>query len=52
VTPVSVVGLPGTVREGLEAVLSETGADDLMLTARSFDHPVRLRSFELAAGVL
>ena len=49
-TRVSVVGSPDTVREGLEALLSETGADELMLTAHIHDHAARLRSFELAAA--
>jgi luciferase family oxidoreductase group 1 len=51
-TRVSVVGLPGAVREGLSALLSETGADELMLTAHIYDHASRLRSFELAAAAL
>jgi luciferase family oxidoreductase group 1 len=49
---VSVVGSPGAVREGLSALLSETGADELMFTAHIYDHAARLRSFELAAGAL
>jgi len=51
-TRVSVVGPPGAVREGLSALLSETGADELMLTAHIYDHAARLRSFELAAVAL
>ena len=51
-TRVSVVGSPGAVREGLSGLLSETGADELMLTAHIFDHAARLRSFELAAVAL
>jgi luciferase family oxidoreductase group 1 len=50
-TRVSVVGTPQRVREGLEALLDETGADELILTAQVYDHPARLRSFELAAQV-
>jgi luciferase family oxidoreductase group 1 len=49
-TRVSVVGSPGAVRAGLAALLSETGADELMLAAHVYDHGARLRSFELAAG--
>src|SRR5437762_586994 len=44
-TRVSVVGSPAAVRAGLSALLSETGADELMLTAHLYDHPARLHSF-------
>lgn len=45
----SVVGDPSTVRQGLEGILAETAADELILTASTFDHAARLRSFEIAA---
>jgi luciferase family oxidoreductase group 1 len=45
----SVVGVPDTVRRGLEAFIVETHADELMLTAQIYDHAARLRSFEIAA---
>jgi len=32
--------------------LQHTGADELMLTAQIFDHAARLRSFEIAAGLM
>jgi luciferase family oxidoreductase group 1 len=44
----AVVGSPETVRRGLEAVLEETQADELMLTGQIYDHAARLRSFEIA----
>ncbi len=47
----SFVGSPETVREGLQHLVNQTGADELMLTAMIYDHQARLRSFELAAGV-
>ncbi len=47
----SFVGAPATVREGLQHLVEQTGADELMLTAMIHDHTARLRSFELAAGV-
>ncbi len=46
-TRVSVVGSPGTVRAGLETILAETGADEVIATAQIFDHAARLRSFEI-----
>jgi luciferase family oxidoreductase group 1 len=47
----SVVGSPEAVREGLDAFVAATGADELMVTAQIFDHQARLRSFELTAQV-
>jgi luciferase family oxidoreductase group 1 len=48
---VSAVGSPETVRNALEGLLAETGADEFIATAQIFDHTARLRSFELAAAV-
>jgi luciferase family oxidoreductase group 1 len=45
----AVIGSPSTVRAGLAAFARRTGADELMVTASTFDHQARLRSFELAA---
>ncbi|WP_110398973.1 LLM class flavin-dependent oxidoreductase [Sphaerotilus hippei] len=45
---VSVVGSPGTVRRGLQALVERTGADELILAAAMHDHHARLRSYELA----
>jgi alkanesulfonate monooxygenase SsuD/methylene tetrahydromethanopterin reductase-like flavin-dependent oxidoreductase (luciferase family) len=45
----SIVGSPETVRQGLDAFVAETGADELMVTAQIFDHQARLRSFEITA---
>ena len=50
-TRVSVVGSPEAVRAGLEAILAETGADELIVTAQIYDHAARLRSFEILAEV-
>jgi luciferase family oxidoreductase group 1 len=47
----AVVGSPDTVRQGLDAFVSRTGADELMVTAQVFDHQARLRSFEITAEV-
>ncbi|HEY0350494.1 MAG TPA: hypothetical protein VGC48_00130, partial [Gemmatimonadales bacterium] len=45
----SVVGPAETVRQGLEAFVAATGADELMVTSQIFDHAARLRSFEITA---
>ena len=45
----SIVGSPGTVRKGVDALVEETGADELIVVSDVFDHRARLRSFELIA---
>jgi luciferase family oxidoreductase group 1 len=47
----AVVGAPDTVGRGLSAIVEETGADELMITAQIYDHAARLRSFEIVAEV-
>jgi luciferase family oxidoreductase group 1 len=50
----SIVGSPDTVRAGIEALLDETGADELIVVSDVYHHAERLRSFELiaeAAGI-
>src|SRR4029079_3999555 len=46
----SIVGSPDTVRSGIDALISETGADELMVVSDVYDHTTRLRSFELIAS--
>lgn len=45
--PGLVVGSPGTVRQQLQAIADETGADELMITTPVHDHADRRRSYEL-----
>ena len=45
----SVVGSVDTVRQGLEALVDRTKADELMVVSDVFDFERRLRSFELIA---
>ncbi|MDQ0504776.1 LLM class flavin-dependent oxidoreductase [Xanthobacter agilis] len=47
----SVVGGPDTVRAGLSAFIEETGVDEVMVVSDIFDPILRLRSFELIAGL-
>ena len=50
----SIIGSPETVRAGLDALVAETGADELIVVSDVYDHKLRLRSFELiadAAGI-
>jgi luciferase family oxidoreductase group 1 len=48
----SFVGSPDTVRTGLEAFVSETGADELIVASAIFDHEARKRSYQLLSGLL
>lgn len=45
----SIIGAPETVRAGLERLVEETGADELMIVSDVYDHRARLRSFEMIA---
>ncbi len=47
----SITGSPETVRAGLEKLIEETGADELMIVSDVYDHQARLRSFEMIAEV-
>ena len=48
----SIVGGPETVRAGLEALIAETQADELIVVSDIYDHKDRLRSFELIAEAM
>ena len=47
----SLVGSPETVRKRLESTISQTGADEIIVTGQIYDHESRLRSFEIVAQV-
>jgi luciferase family oxidoreductase group 1 len=47
----SIIGSPDTIRAGVEELLAETGADELIVVSDVYDHAKRLRSFELIAEV-
>lgn len=49
---VSATGSPETVRKGLSAILERYQPDELIVTGMIHDHAARVRSFELAAGIL
>ncbi|HEX4107856.1 MAG TPA: LLM class flavin-dependent oxidoreductase [Solirubrobacteraceae bacterium] len=44
-----IVGSPERVREGLDALAAEYGADELLIVTITFDHGARRRSYELLA---
>ncbi len=43
------IGSRNTVKRILKAFIEQTGADELMITSQIFDHPARLRSYEITA---
>ena len=47
----SYVGAPDTVRAGLEGVIAETAADELIVASAIHDHAARVHSYELLAGL-
>ena len=47
----SYVGNAEAVRAGLEAVVAETGADELIVASAVHDHSARIRSYEILADV-
>ena len=46
----SIAGSPRTVHAGIDALVAETGADELIIVSDVYDHAARLRSFELIAA--
>ena len=46
----SIVGSPRSVAAGIERLVAETGADELMIVSDVYDHQQRLRSYELIAA--
>ena len=44
-----IVGSPRAVKDGLDAVAAEYGADELMVVTITYDHEARRRSYELVA---
>jgi len=47
----TVAGDPAQVRAGLQAIIADTAADELMICAQIFEQAARLRSFEITADV-
>ncbi|NOU94652.1 MsnO8 family LLM class oxidoreductase [Paenibacillus sp. LMG 31456] len=47
-----IAGNKATVRDRLQKVLDETGADELIVTSQIYDHQARLRSYELLSEVV
>ncbi len=46
----AIVGSPETVRRELEGFVRLTQADELMIVSSLYDHPARIRSYEIVAG--
>jgi alkanesulfonate monooxygenase SsuD/methylene tetrahydromethanopterin reductase-like flavin-dependent oxidoreductase (luciferase family) len=43
----SFVGGPETVRDGLSQFVERTGVDELIVASAMYEHPARLRSYEI-----
>lgn len=48
----SIVGSRESVRKGVEELIKETGADELMIVSDVFHHSARLRSFEIISDLM
>ena len=48
----SLVGSRETVRRGLESFVELTNADELMVVTSLYDHPARVRSYEIVGEIL
>ena len=48
----SVVGSPDTIEQELRGLLDRYEPDEVILTGQIHDHSARLRSFEIAAGIM
>ncbi|MCB8881177.1 LLM class flavin-dependent oxidoreductase [Acidisoma cellulosilytica] len=48
----SIIGSPETVKQGLDWLIRETKADELMIVSDVYDHDLRLRSFRLIAEAM
>ena len=46
----AIIGTPSVVRERLEALAAEYGADEIMVVTITYDHAARRRSYELLAA--
>jgi luciferase family oxidoreductase group 1 len=51
-TRVSFIGSADTVQRQVQDFVTETGADELIVTSHIYDHEARLRSYELAMRVV
>jgi luciferase family oxidoreductase group 1 len=47
----AIVGGPEQVRAGMQRLIAETGADELMIVSDTYEHKDRLRSFEIIQQV-
>ncbi len=45
----SIIGSPDTVARGIDALVAETAADELIIVSDVYDHSLRLRSFRMIA---
>jgi luciferase family oxidoreductase group 1 len=47
-----IIGSPATCRAGIESVMEEYGADEMMVVTITYDHAARVRSYELLADAM
>jgi alkanesulfonate monooxygenase SsuD/methylene tetrahydromethanopterin reductase-like flavin-dependent oxidoreductase (luciferase family) len=47
----AIVGSNATVKAGLESLVSETGADEVIVVTDTYEHADRLKSYQRLSGV-
>ena len=47
----SIIGSPETVRKELDSFVELTHADELMIVTSLYDHPARVKSYELVTNI-
>jgi len=45
----SIIGDPEMIRQGLQAFIDSTRADEIIINSMMYDHAARLRSYEIVA---
>jgi len=48
----SAIGSPATVKQAVEAIVTDTGADELMITSQIYDHQARMNSYQILAAAV
>jgi alkanesulfonate monooxygenase SsuD/methylene tetrahydromethanopterin reductase-like flavin-dependent oxidoreductase (luciferase family) len=46
----AIVGGPNRVKQGLEALVARTRADEVIVATQIYDHSARVRSYEIVAA--
>ncbi|WP_010531448.1 LLM class flavin-dependent oxidoreductase [Lentibacillus jeotgali] len=51
-SPYTLIGTKEAVKQGLEKLLEETGADEMIINSQIYDHKARVRSYEIVSELM